>query len=637
MEVLGEKFHRHTKNGHNAGALGVVCPSEVSYSFVNDVFVWGMMDNMFPSFMPAQGTTPESRGALPAFGHAAGKYFLKQSSWAGGGVKTVTYRLFHMFGDAFQVMYYDVPQQLTVVHESTIDYGSTSFSIQANDSALIALTVNDSIIATALGAGTTPVIVPIPDLAVGTQVLVTVTKQNYFRYVGLVTVTSSGLVANFSASSTNLCIGSSINFSDLSSGLPESWQWEFPGGTPSSSTEQNPAGILYSTTGSYDVTLTVSKSGADPSTTTKTAYIHVYNFPVCNFTYTSGCPGQPTSFTDQSDPSGGTITNWEWHFGDPASGSNDSSVLQNPSHIYSEPGNYNVTLTVTANGACPDTYSTSVSIQPLPGIAAKPEGTTTLCEDAVNIEYTTAGADNASSYIWQVNPPDAGTFTGSTTTALLTLTPGFQSNFTVRVEGINSCGEGGFSEELPVIINPTPYAPVKPSGPDSVNLNKILVSEFSINEVPYATTYSWFISPTEAGTVSGTGLTGTVNWVPAYRGVADITAMALNQDCEGPVSEIKGVTLYGGVGIGENNGIGIQLFPNPTTGKINLDISVNGDISVNIKIYNVIGNIVYQENDLKISGQMQKNIDLSYLSKGLYHFKIESDGNSLIKSFVIQK
>ena len=63
-ECFGEHFHRFTKNGHNSGALGLVCPSEVSYSFVNDTFVWGMYDNMWPDFMPAEGTTPASRGVL---------------------------------------------------------------------------------------------------------------------------------------------------------------------------------------------------------------------------------------------------------------------------------------------------------------------------------------------------------------------------------------------------------------------------------------------------------------------------------------------------------------------------------------------------------------------------------------------
>jgi hypothetical protein len=43
-ECFAEKFHRHTYNGENAGALGINAASEVSYSFVNDTFVWGMYD-----------------------------------------------------------------------------------------------------------------------------------------------------------------------------------------------------------------------------------------------------------------------------------------------------------------------------------------------------------------------------------------------------------------------------------------------------------------------------------------------------------------------------------------------------------------------------------------------------------------
>lgn len=71
QECFAEAFHRM-----DHGALGLIAASEVSYSFVNDTYVWGMYDNMWPQFMPDYGTTPDSRDILPAFGNAAGKYFL---------------------------------------------------------------------------------------------------------------------------------------------------------------------------------------------------------------------------------------------------------------------------------------------------------------------------------------------------------------------------------------------------------------------------------------------------------------------------------------------------------------------------------------------------------------------------------
>ena len=64
-----------------------------------------------------------------------------------------------------------------------------------------------------------------------------------------------------------------INFIDLSSGTPTNWSWLFPGGTPSTSSEQNPA-IQYNTIGTYSVSLTASKTGSSDDEV-KTDYIDV--------------------------------------------------------------------------------------------------------------------------------------------------------------------------------------------------------------------------------------------------------------------------------------------------------------------------------------------------------------------------
>ena len=118
-ECFTEKFHRHTKNGYNAGALSVTGASETSYYFVNDTYVWGMIDNLWPDFMPADTTFPHHRGLLPSFGNAAGKWFLKYSNWPyNTNNKAVTYNLFHHHGDAFSCLYDTVPAALTVNHDN---------------------------------------------------------------------------------------------------------------------------------------------------------------------------------------------------------------------------------------------------------------------------------------------------------------------------------------------------------------------------------------------------------------------------------------------------------------------------------------------------------------------------------------
>jgi len=214
-EVFTEKFHRYRYQNLNAGALGVTAASEVSYSFVNDAYVWGLMDNLWPNFMPAYGTTPPSRDVLPAFGNSAGKYFLQQSSWPyNTSNKEVTYNLFHSHGDAFSTVYANVPQNLTVLHDPVLLSGVTSFTVTANNGSFIALTANGEIIGTAAGTGA-PVSIAIAPQTPGTTVKVTVTKQDYFRYCSAVNVIPpTGPYVTYSASVLHDAAGNNNGLAD---------------------------------------------------------------------------------------------------------------------------------------------------------------------------------------------------------------------------------------------------------------------------------------------------------------------------------------------------------------------------------------------------------------------------------------
>ncbi len=87
-------------------------------------------------------------------------------------------------------------------------------------------------------------------------------------------------VANFTASSTNVTVGGSVTFTDNSTNNPTSWSWTFVGGTPSSSTQQNPV-ITYSSAGTYAVTLNATNAQGT-GTITKNAYITVADKQYCS-------------------------------------------------------------------------------------------------------------------------------------------------------------------------------------------------------------------------------------------------------------------------------------------------------------------------------------------------------------------
>ena len=173
---FAEVFHRH-----QYGALGLIAATEVSYSFVNDIYVWGAYDNMWPDFMPTYGTQHATSFIHPAFGNAAGKYFLRQSSWTENDWKEITYYLFHQFGDAYMKLYSEVPQELDVTMLPVIPAGSSQYTVKADEGATICLTVNGQIIGFDIATGDTQQIDVTPQ-EIGATVKLTITKQNYYRY-----------------------------------------------------------------------------------------------------------------------------------------------------------------------------------------------------------------------------------------------------------------------------------------------------------------------------------------------------------------------------------------------------------------------------------------------------------------------
>ncbi len=76
-------------------------------------------------------------------------------------------------------------------------------------------------------------------------------------------------IAQFTASKFITCVGSPVNFTDLSSFTPTAWTWTFPGGTPATSTIQNPTGVTWATAGTYTVTLTCSNTNGTSAPATQ--------------------------------------------------------------------------------------------------------------------------------------------------------------------------------------------------------------------------------------------------------------------------------------------------------------------------------------------------------------------------------
>lgn len=169
-----------------------------------------------------------------------------------------------------------------------------------------------------------------------------------------------------------IIIANSWNFGDTLSGLLNTSSLEFPS-------------HYYAEPGTYTVCMVVV--GMYPGTNIFCAKMICHTITVTDPTqnvcdalhalFTVVVSGSLVHFNNQSQAGGGlTITNWSWNFGDPGSGSNNVSNLQNPEHQYSAPGLYTACLTVTANIEgmsliCYDTICYNISIMPISTVSGE--------------------------------------------------------------------------------------------------------------------------------------------------------------------------------------------------------------------------------------------------------------------------
>ncbi|MCC7231403.1 MAG: PKD domain-containing protein, partial [Bacteroidia bacterium] len=157
-------------------------------------------------------------------------------------------------------------------------------------------------------------------------------------------------VAGFNTSTPDICSNTCISFFDLSTQSPTSWEWFFPGASPDTSSQQNPAGICYPQDGYYDVTLIVhNQYGQD--TLTQYSLVHVESVP-------SATVSQDTSMyfgnSYQLLATGGISYSWS-----PATGLDTTA---GPSPVATPDETTTYTVQITDGSGCTGTRQVTVTI-----------------------------------------------------------------------------------------------------------------------------------------------------------------------------------------------------------------------------------------------------------------------------------
>lgn len=289
--------------------------------------------------------------------------------------------------------------------------------------------------------------------------------------------------AGFTSNTTAICEGASVNFTDQSQDGPTSWNWTFNGGTPSTSTAQNPT-VTYNTPGTYDVTLEVSNSnGTDVTTVTSMITVNASPTITAN-TVTPACEGS----TFNLSASGATTYTWA-----PASSLNTSTGA----NVVASPTSTTLyTITGTDGNGCQGQGQVNVEVLPNPSLTVSSNNGNEVC-DGQSVDLTASGG---SSYTW------IGGGLSATTGATVTASPSVTTTYTVVATGANNCQS---NETFELTVNPLPGVSITPSDIETCPTGSVTLTGGGANS------YSWSPSGT-LDNATGTTVTATPGSTTTY-------------------------------------------------------------------------------------------------------------------------
>ena len=262
--------------------------------------------------------------------------------------------------------------------------------------------------------------------AVGSyNVKLTVTNENGCSDVSSALINISAKpIASFTVS-TPQCAGQAVTITDASTyptGKITQWIWSYGDGKTDTLTNGNPINHTYLNSGMDTVKLTVTGDKECQVSTVKVLTINLA--AVVDFTLPAVCQSDSSAqFFDKSTIADSTQNSFTylWNFGDQnASGSSNTSALKNPSHKYTQAGNYSVALSVTTGHGCTYTKSQMFTVNgDIPAASFSVENNADLCssDSVIFDDKSTVNFGNVTKWVWYFdynnNPADSVVYTQS--------------------------------------------------------------------------------------------------------------------------------------------------------------------------------------------------------------------------------
>jgi hypothetical protein len=410
--------------------------------------------------------------------------------------------------------------------------------------------------------------------------------------------------ASFTSTPTGTaCTGQTVQYTSTSTGSPSSYSWSFTGGTPATSTLQNPT-VTYSLAGTYTAALTATNAMGS-NTSTQTNYITINETP----SLTSTTPGSRCGSGTVSLSASSSIGTISWF-----SAASGGTALGNGSTFSTPTISTNTTYyaELTSNGC------TSARIPVLATVNTNPTvtnpGTQTICLGNSSNAINFTGNSGNTTYNWTNSNASIGI--GASGTGNIT-------SFTPTTIGTAS-----------ITVTPTLATCTGTPVTFAINVNQVPTVSFDLSSVTPPCVYdpSFVLSagsPT-GGTYSGPGVNGS-NFNPANAGIGThtITYSVTQNGCAG--SNTSTITVDACSSIEDTEINSIVVYPNPTNGVINIQ-GLTPEILV-IELIDASGKICGTWN----VNSVVKQLDLSAYSTGTYSINFKGKEINTSKRITIKK
>ncbi len=440
------------------------------------------------------------------------------------------------------------------------------------------------------------------------------------RDTEIVTITQSPTVT--AGSNSPVCVGGSINL-NASSDPGVSYSWSGPNGFVSAIQNPNINTVILPNGGNYIVTASLNGCrGKDtvavvvnPNPATPVAGS---NMPLCT--------GGTLNLTAGSSP--GATYNW--------TGPNGfASTLQNPSRsnlTTNDAGNYVVTAGLNGCYSTPTTIAIVINAEPFVNIFPSPSDSICVGTPAT-FTAIVANAGPAVTYKWTKN---FGTSILSTTSNYTSSSINDNDIIHCLITDVSKCGSDfKDSSELKMTVLPWLAPSVSIISNPTTPLAPYELVTFTATPVNGGSNpkYQWQRNGNDViGATSNTWGTQQLSDNDNIRVI-----LTSNYKCPQPAKDtsntIKVVVLTGINNLKEGNSI--QLYPNPNNGSFTIKGNVHTNKAVSIKITNAIGQLVYSNNALPQSQELNQLVNLPELANGTYQLVITIENNKYSYTFKI--